>query len=569
MSGCDTAGYLLRRATDSDQAYYLPLTIEIRFDPSVMQAAVSYTDACQQVRSLPIGDELQKAFKKEMGLAFEKVRIGSGTPGAASSAGTDGAVDIAVGLGELQLHITRQGARTYPATMTLGGTAVLVDRSGTVLHGKALKTELSQSVMTEDKGCDVGGLHELAEATADKLAKGFKEQFGTSPKVRELAQHPAPRPAATAARPTLSFRAMVSDQNRDQAVVAGEEITIQAEVSNDGSVPARDVMLGLGGSPALIAQFAQPVSVGMVMPGESKPVQLRGTAPALTAPQDVELVMTVSAAGEPGVEKRLRFRLEPGRAHADVDAPGTFASRARQNAAAIAIGIGAYRDASVGALQAADVDAELVARYFTEALGVPSERVRLLKNESGLKADFVEAIEQWLPTQVKTGGAVFIYVAAYAQQTDGVLSWLPHEAAQGKAISAYSLRRFYDALATVPAQRIVIVSDVALTSTSGVSAAAWSVPPALREKAVHIVRVGSGTDATRGMADTAKHGRLTTAVLSGIRGGADVNGDRVVTLGELCAYVPTQDSDARCVPTVGEKDKAAAFPLVRLKADSP
>jgi len=567
MSGCDTAGYLLRRATDSDQAYYLPLTIEIRFDPTVMQAAMGYTDACQQVRSLPIGDELQKAFKKEMGLAFEKVRIGSGTAGAAPSAGTDGAVDFAMGLGELQLHITRQGARTYPATMTLGGSAVLVDRSGTVLHGKALKTELSQSITTEDKGCDVGGLRELAEATADKLAKGFKEQFGTSPKVRELAQHPTPRPAATAAQPTLSFRAMVSDQNGDQAVVAGEEITIQAEVSNDGSVPARDVMLGLGGSPALVAQFVQPMAVGIIMPGESKPVQLRGTAPAITAPQDVELVMTVSAAGEPGMEKRLRFRLEPGRAQADVDAPGAFASRARQNAAAIAIGISTYRDASVGALPAADADAELFARYFTEALGVPSERVRLLKNEAGLKADFVEAIEQWLPTQVKAGGAVFIYVAAYAQQTDGVISWLPHEAAQGKAVSTYSLRRFYDALATVPAQRILIVSDVALTSESDISGTGWSVPPALREKAVHIVRVKG--DATRGMADTAKHGRLTTAVLSGIRGGADANGDRIVTLGELCAYVSTQDSDARCMPTVGEKDKTAAFPLVRLKAERP
>jgi hypothetical protein len=588
LSGCEWINGILNPSSEP-QGYWLPLTVELRFDPTVNEAALDYTDACREAKSLPIGEALRASFGKEMAMTFEKVRPSAVGTGAPPGGDADAAVDVSLGLKDLQLFITRQGDRSFPATLTLGATAVYVDGAGTVVHSKNLRTEVKGEVTTKAQACEIGGLAQLAKAGADKLAQGFKRHLGTAIKIREMAQSkgpktPGPRAQPRDEPPALSFRALIADQNADQAIAAGEEVMLQAEVTNAGPGVARDVVLRITGTGVLAEQFRDPVAIGLMQPGESKRVEVRRRVPAVTSPEEAEFVLTISAAGVvpgPGLEKRFHLPVRPAAAASDnaveVDTVSdSFASRTRQNAAAVVVGINTYREASVPAVSYADADADLVGRYLTAAVGVPADRVRVLTNDAALKADVAEAIEEWLPRHVKAGGVVFLYLAGQARLTEsGSVEFLPHEAA-GAADRNYSLRRLYDAIAATPVQRVIVVLDVVMPGLMGEAAAnafERAVPAALQGgKLVQLVRT-SGDAGIR--ASTAHHGDFTRALLAGIRGNADADGNRLVTLGELCRYVSEGSTAgtngqrgiaARCVPSLSSSDRAAGFPLVRLRA---
>ena len=54
LSGCSGTSKIFNRFSEPD-GYWLPLTVDLRLDPSVTDAALEYTDACGQRQALPIG----------------------------------------------------------------------------------------------------------------------------------------------------------------------------------------------------------------------------------------------------------------------------------------------------------------------------------------------------------------------------------------------------------------------------------------------------------------------------------------------------------------------------------
>ena len=96
--------------------YDLPLTVQLRSDPSIAGAQLTYQDACGQRQSLPISAPLQELLERKTGRVFEKVLVGE----TRSSSAPDGSVDVALGLAHADLAIPRKGNKSYPATVTLG-----------------------------------------------------------------------------------------------------------------------------------------------------------------------------------------------------------------------------------------------------------------------------------------------------------------------------------------------------------------------------------------------------------------------------------------------------------------
>jgi hypothetical protein len=190
LAGCHSMD--LGRLSDPP-GYWLPLTVELRLDPSVTEAELSYLDACRQNRALKIGEPLRKALTHKMGLVFERVR-----PAPAGEA-VDGTVEIALGIKDLTRFIPRQAARSYSASVTLGATLTYATAAGEVLYTKSLKTDARRDVSSEEKSCEISGLDALAEEAIHKLAVGLAEHLATSTKVREAAEAKAagigPRPA--------------------------------------------------------------------------------------------------------------------------------------------------------------------------------------------------------------------------------------------------------------------------------------------------------------------------------------------------------------------------------------
>jgi hypothetical protein len=179
LSGC---GLFSPRGGDS-QGYWLPLTVVVRFDPSVTGAMLVYADACQQPKTISAGSQLTYMLRREIGLAFERVRVEE----MESRPAADGELEVSIGLKEVGLTIPRQADKSHTARVSLGGTVVFRDQAGAVLYTKSLRADLQGEVETTRQSCDVSGLAEVVNDAGLILAQGLKKNLGTSVKLQEYA----------------------------------------------------------------------------------------------------------------------------------------------------------------------------------------------------------------------------------------------------------------------------------------------------------------------------------------------------------------------------------------------
>ncbi len=178
LAGCDWSP---RREGGDSEGYWLPLTVVVRFDPSVTGVTLEYNDACRQPKTISAGEQMTHVFRREIGMAFERVRI----EGTESQQAADGELDVSLGLKQIELVIPRRADHSYPATVHLGGTVVFRDPKGTVLYTKSLRTDVQGQVTTTRQGCDISGLAAVVKDAGTYLAQGLKKELGTSIKLQE------------------------------------------------------------------------------------------------------------------------------------------------------------------------------------------------------------------------------------------------------------------------------------------------------------------------------------------------------------------------------------------------
>jgi hypothetical protein len=188
LSGCNEMSSRWFVGGGNSQGFWLPLTVGLRLDPSVTEAALAFTDSCRQPQTLPFGDRLTDALKRDIGMVFEHVLADAQPLGSRVAAPSDGVVEVVLGLKELELFISRQSTRKYPATVTLGATVSYVDAGGTLLSTANLRTEARGNIDTEGQSCEVHGLAGLANDAITRLAQGLNQHLGTSIKILQAAE---------------------------------------------------------------------------------------------------------------------------------------------------------------------------------------------------------------------------------------------------------------------------------------------------------------------------------------------------------------------------------------------
>lgn len=613
LSGCGGTSKIFNRFSEPD-GYWLPLTVDLRLDPTVTGASLEYTDACGQRQTLPIGERLSTSLRKDMGLVFQRIQV---QPAALKA---DGVVDVALGLKEADLFIPRQTSKTYPATVMVGAMMSYTDADGNVLYTKNLRAEAHGTVETEGQSCEVKGLGAVANEAVTILTQGLKKHLGTSTKIREAAQHKnsnghptialpvspraastpeavaTPVPAAPSPLPdsqiaSLAYRVMLREGQANERLESGEKVTMEVEVNNTGAIPAKDVVVRFSGTPVLVEQFANPVPVGDVQPNETKRVVVSARMPPTETVRQGELVLSIEAAnGASPVQKKFPIEWHPRHSLTsvspvdDVDRiPDIARGHERKKTAGIAIGIGAYRHPTLPPVPFAAHDAEIMADYFNKLSGIPAERIQLLTDNHALKGDFIEVFEEWLPKQVETGSDVLIFIASRAlmNPSTGAVSLIPHEADPGSPLRLVSLRRLHEALARLPIHRAVLMMDLTWTSSSAEPSAdgkepTWSVVPALLRGEKLIQIIGTSGQEQGHQYEEGRHGLFTYFLLKGLGGAADRDENGVVAIGELCGYVREhvtamatetyqQAQHPTCVPPIHAASKSAGVPLSRFK----
>lgn len=600
LAGCE---WFSSRGVGDSEGYWLPLTVTLRLDPSVTEAGLAYTDVCGQRRTFPIGDRLKGALEREIGMVFEHLQTESSPTKHGPS---DGTVEVALGLKELELLIPRKGKRSNPVTVTVGATISYFDTAGTMLYIKKLRTEDRDDVETDSERCEVRGLDKVADRAVDTLAQGLKKHLGTSTRIRQAAEAKGGRSQPAVARSQaetkmetkagtaqLSFRAMLTEENTNRILEGGERVTVRVEVNNAGPGIAQQVQVILDGSPVLVQLFTNPIQVGDLQPGETKLVEASGKLPRVSEVEQAELVISLSSSSgdvQELVQKKFIAALRPARLEqhevlsVDVDQiPERVPGYEQRKAVGIAIGVGAFRDPDVPGVKFADRDAKVVASYFRTVVGIPGRQIKVVTNDHALKDDLAEVFENWLPEHVGSDSIVLVFFSGRAimDPSTGAVSLIPYDGSPASSPRLFSLRRVQAALARLSIQQTVVLLDVSLTvPPSSVSLnhrdPVWDTgAPTLRDgKLVQILGIHGIQEAHQ--YEQGRHGLFTYYLLKGLGGKADKDRDGIVAVGELFDYLRAQvpktakakygnEQEPSSVPALGPRAPVRAIPLARVR----
>ena len=578
----------------------IPLTPALRLSPSLTTAAVPYQNACGQQASSSIAEPLVEAVPKKFGRVFTGVTTQTE---AGQTQGSDGVIEVELGLKQIDLAIPRQVTRNYPVTVTLGVEVAFLAGDGTLLFSKKVQSVGRGEVEVTEESCDVKGLEPVVLEAIDLVTEGMARQVAESIRLREYAERRkvgipaasiapiqptsapsivAVAPSSPATEPTaggrhengitltknqtatveptpqttaLTFRAIMRDENRDQILQQDESLTIEVEVKNDGVVEAKGVEVVVEGTTLLTEHFPPVLPVGDLQPGEVKRTSITKRVTTLQEALRGELVLSLRSAtpvASVPPAKRFTLLIKPEKADAvaavpDVDQlPKPMAAFKQPRAIVIAIGVGRFRDEHVSSVKYASRDAEVMAGYLRAICGIPGDRVRLLLDTHAMKQDLAETFEKWLPGRVDSGTVVYVFFSgrALVDGVTGAVSLVPFDGTTAALKRLYSVRRLQESLARLPIHRAILMFDVSLDPSPGADPAltplaSWEAGGGKRKDQI-MWMVGNKSLQEAHAYEQGRHGLFTYHLLRGLQGIADADRDGTVEAGELCTYARGQ-----------------------------
>jgi hypothetical protein len=550
--------------SDESKTPSIPLAVRVEIPEALKEAQVFYKDSCGAPQGIPLGERLAEQIKADAAGVFE--RTFEGRPKDPADAVLSAAIETA----EINLNIPRREIGEYKMTALVRLRVTVVDSEGKSLFNEAIKGEGKWTVTTDGTECTVMGLMLPITEAMEKLSDRTVESLTEAVRIRDWAVRlqtrkelaaggrpggGAPPPLAGAVEPpTLSYRASLEDENRNQVLDIGEKVVVRVEVANSGPGVARGVTVVLSGTPDLVKEFTNPTMLGDLQPGERKQALITAILPASLTEQQAELLIQVTEAGGYGPPTRKRFvasvKPKEGAAETvevlsiDVDqVPPRVRGFERRTSYAVVVGIGGYREEGVPVLKYAKRDAEVVARHLTALAGYSPENVRVLTDDRAQLANLREAFEDWLPRMAVSSSTVFIYLVGNAvlDPESGDIVLVPHEGRQDQTRRGYSLKRLQEVLSRLPSRLNLVFADLSFAAPTGKGEAGLRPVPWIAGRPGgknRTVVVGSSTTNGPTLAwDAGQHGLFTYHFLKAIRGQADADDNGWVDVGEIVSYL--------------------------------
>ena len=226
------------------------------------------------------------------------------------------------------------------------------------------------------------------------------------------------------------------------------------------------------------------------------------------------------------------------------------AAARRSDAIAVILGVERYR--SLPDARYAARDAALIRRYAVDAMGVTDDSEHLyLRTDADVTNGELRKLfgeSGWLSRRVSANTDLLVYFAGHgapdASRSGPFL--LPFDADPAfVAETGYALGALYDRLARLPARSITIVLDACFTGETrsrqaivhGARPAVLSIEhPALVRRNMAVLSAARDVQVA-GDLPSARHGLFTYFVARGLRGEADANADRTISIAELGRFV--------------------------------
>jgi uncharacterized protein YgiM (DUF1202 family) len=228
---------------------------------------------------------------------------------------------------------------------------------------------------------------------------------------------------------------------------------------------------------------------------------------------------------------------------------------------AVVIGISRY--VHVPSLRFADRDAIAVAEYLEKQVGVPHGNVTLITNEQATLVNLKRVLGTELKRRAGEKDTVIIFYAGHGApeadasnpDDDGLEKYLvPHDGdPRDLYTTALPMREIENILQRLSAERVVFITDACYSGATGGRTFATASRRAIvsdnflarlsRGKGRVVLTASRGNELSEER-DELKHGVFTYYLLEGLRGSADLDGDGVITVDEVYAYVSLKVASA-------------------------
>jgi len=371
----------------------------------------------------------------------------------------------------------------------------------------------------------------------------------------------------------------VVDQGKDGRVSRGEPAQITARIQNRGQGTARGVRVDVIDNP-LKNIFLAPYSkkeftLGDIPAGEARDVVFT----VLTNNRVEDLVSVELKMGE----KRPAFSVQ-GTIELEIEKPqvalkplefigndGTIpiaplipltvdieqniplSTKKNKNSLGIVFGIEDYR--SVSQVTYAKRDASFAKEYFEKMIGIPAGRIYYRTDSEVGKAEFDKVFSKggWLDKRLKKGETdIYFYYAghgapdlkenkAYLIPYDGDPNYAPQ--------TGYNMEQLFKNLASLDAKSSTLFIDACFSGANRESEMllADARPVFMEVQAgipgnVTVFSAAGGKEISSAWPEK-KHGLFSYFLMKGMRGDADINGDREITMGELGDYIKENVSE--------------------------
>ncbi|MBM3216929.1 hypothetical protein FJZ36_18700, partial [Candidatus Poribacteria bacterium] len=447
-----------------------------------------------------------------------------------------------------------------------------------------------------------------------KVSLSFREANGFAP---------APVEVVVETRALLPPRLVlvdvgVEDTSGNGVIEPGEVVTLVARVQNLGAGVARGVVAALGVGEYVYASEGSSfrVDIGELASGEYHDARFRlFTAPAATTlgltldlleARDAHAVRGLALEGiafnRPvqsvqqvvvrGRTENIALPEQAGGLSIDIERDLPRAGSPNPNGIAVVFGVENYpkTPGSTGlpTVPYARRDAQWVKEYLVTTLGYDEVNVLLLTDQEVTKGQFDRVFGEkgWLERRVATqdDSDVFVYFSGHGAPLptpDGVKPMLvPSDGDPNYAgNTCVSLDGLLERLALMKAQQVIVVLDSCF-SGGGRATETADAPMILADarpvvidinpveaalaSGVAVFSAASGAQVSSSY-PAMKHGLFTYFFLKGLRGDADANNDKRVTVGEMGEYVRKEVSyvaprvvDREQTPTLQASDEVKA-----------
>jgi hypothetical protein len=239
---------------------------------------------------------------------------------------------------------------------------------------------------------------------------------------------------------------------------------------------------------------------------------------------------------------------------------------------AVVVGVSKYEDESMN-LNAAVSDAELIKTYLTskDGMNVNENNVRFISDKDATKVNILKTIKDEF-SKSSDNDLVILYFAGHGWAEEKEMYFLGYDTKKENIKeTAVSQKDLQQALTAAPAKRQIFIADAChsgATSLAYMTYVAASNTPAARgvDPRVNLIKniIGSSQGLAVMTAASANqqaqegpqwggHGLFTYTLMQGLKGDADLNKDKVITINEAFIYTiikMSAETQGRQTPTV-------------------